>query len=146
MIARTFAWFVLVSLAFCGTLVGCGGGPDIDAEFASVSGKVKYDDGSVPQGQIRVIRFDPVADASAPKIRKAASAQISKEDGSFEMYTVRPGDGVILGKYKVVFIIQQSHEDPAPQVAAQFTSAETTPLEVDVQEDLAELEYVIQRP
>src|SRR5437762_1657992 len=97
-----------VFLNFCVTLAcllpwmaaldGCGG-----KQMYHASGKVTYKDGSVPKGILAVVTFIPTGDSSAT-VRKGASGAIGP-DGSFEMVTRMPGDGVNRGEYGVTFRI-----------------------------------------
>jgi hypothetical protein len=70
--------------------VGCGGGDAI-----SVTGAVKYADGSHIQFENGMVLFQPTAEG------RPASGSLEK-DGSFTMMTEKPGDGVAPGRYKVV--------------------------------------------
>ncbi len=71
--------------------VGCGSRQSYD-----VSGVAQYQDGSPITGAVRIVRLEPTDDTTAT-IRKAASGYLA-EDGTFEMFTRRPGDGVIPGQ------------------------------------------------
>src|ERR1700750_2390183 len=91
---------------FClGLVAGCQRGP----AMYQVSGHVHLKDGSVPKAPIALIRFEPAKDSSAA-IRKNATSQIAP-DGSFTLYTRRPGDGVHKGEYKVAFTFCKSAVD-----------------------------------
>lgn len=122
------------------TLLGCGtGGP----QMGKVSGKVTYSDGSIPKGGVAVIRFE-VASDSKPEIRKAADSDI-QADGSYDISTLRPGDGAYYGKYKVVFTILNSYRDGKSLVDAEFTTAETTPFEVVVDTSSQTQDFTIEK-
>ena len=49
------------------------------------------------------------------------------------MMTVKPGDGVIAGKYKVIFEVFKTDLGREPLVPQQYTKPETTPFEVIVE-------------
>lgn len=130
--ARRSAWrgsrfstlCIVSALALSVAASGCGeSGP----AMGRVSGKITYADGSAPQGGVAVIRFEP-AEGTTAEIRKAASNQI-ETDGSYDLFTVRPGDGVIHGKYKAVFTILESYRTGKSLVDKKYTSAATTPFE-----------------
>jgi hypothetical protein len=107
-----------------------------------VKGKVLYKDGTVPQGGVRVIRFEPASDTTAT-IRKTASGQI-QDDGSFELFTRKPGDGVFLGKYAVTFTHWRGTRDRVSLIDEKYTTAATTPYHVTVEEDVDDLKFEIE--
>ena len=90
-------WVVVLPLII--VAAGCSKGPAV----FQVRGKVMYKDGSAPRGGVRVVRFEPTRDSSAER-RRVASGQI-ETDGSFELFTRRPGDGVFPGEYNVTFTV-----------------------------------------
>lgn len=114
------------------TFVGCG---PKGRELVPVTGTVKYSDGSPPQGEVMVVRFEPLSLASggAPDpLSKAASGAI-QSDGSFKLQTINPGDGAFPGDYKVTFTIKAKYTAESPSlVAQQFTSGATSPLSATV--------------
>lgn len=118
-------------------VAGCGNGHPI----AQVRGKVVFKNGEMPKTSVRYIRFECAADTDAV-IRKGASCAID-DNGSFELYTRRPGDGVHYGKYAVTFAIQQGPMDRRPLIPAKYTNAKTTPYLVVVDKDLDNLEFEI---
>src|SRR5688500_13109993 len=93
---------LLLGVACLGVLSGCGK----SHPMAQVRGKVVFPDGKIPEAGIRMIRFECAADSDAA-LRKGATGTIN-DDGSFEVYTRRPGDGVHLGKYDVTFAFCRS--------------------------------------
>lgn len=111
--------------------------------MGNVSGKVTYADGTVPKGGVAVIRFE-VAPDSNPEIRKAADSDI-QPDGSYDITTMRPGDGAYYGKYKVVFTILNSYREGKSLVDPKFTSAETTPFECVVDSSSQTLDFTIEK-
>jgi len=126
----------LISVAV--TAAGCAGGP----ESAQVSGKVRFKDGSVPKGGVCVVQFNPASDTTA-KIRKAASGEIH-DDGSFEAFTRKPGDGVFLGKYDVTFAVWRSAMDSTSLIDDRYTKASTTPYHVTIDADVSDLMFEIE--
>lgn len=119
-------------------LLGCGGGPST----AEVSGKVQFKDGTVPQGGVCVVQFHPTVDSPA-EIRKAASGSI-ESDGTFRVYTRKPGDGIHLGKYAVTFTVWKGQMQPISLVHQKYTKVETTPYIVDIDGDRDDLLFEIE--
>jgi hypothetical protein len=127
----------LITAVYLGVIVGCGRSQPV----ARVSGKINFKDASLQNAGIRMVRLEPTADTSAT-IRKGASAPIN-EDGSFELYTRRPGDGVYLGKYAVTFAFYRGAMDQRSLIPAKYTSAASTPYHVVVDQDVDNLEFEI---
>ena len=115
-------------------LIGCGA-----KETYQVSGRVQYSDGSPITGGVRVIRLQPTEDTTA-KVRKAASADIA-QDGSFELFTRRPGDGVFAGKYTVTFSILTQPLGGKSLIPAYYSDARSTPFKVDIDGDKSDLTF-----
>jgi hypothetical protein len=123
-------------------VAGCGGGgPGV--EMISVSGTVKFKDGTVPQGERAEVNFEPVA-GGPQQLRKVAYGEI-QPDGSFEMTTVKPGDGVIAGKYKVIFVVHRTYIGQESVVPERYTKPETTPFEITVEAGMEPPAYVLER-
>jgi len=89
------------------------------------------------------VNLEPTVDSPA-EIRKAASGQISKEDGSFELYTRKPGDGVFLGEYAVVFAVWKGPMEPVSLIDEKYTNSTTTPYHVTVDQDMHELVFELE--
>jgi len=123
--------------------VGCSDGPD--AKMVSVTGTVKFADGSIPTGERAEIIFEPTA-GEPGQLRKMAFGQINPEDGRFEMTTVKPGDGVIAGKYKVIFAIHKTAIDLESLVAEKYTRPDKSPYEVTVESGVEPFEFEVERP
>jgi hypothetical protein len=117
---------------------GCGG-----REAYQISGRAQYKDGSPITGGVRVIRLEPTQDTTA-EIRKAASANIAP-DGSFELFTRRPGDGVIPGKYAVVFTVLDKPMNGKSLIPDKFTTGTTTPFELVVDENQRDLLFELEK-
>ena len=133
-------WLVLLTSCLAGT-VGCGG----RAGTAQVSGRVVYNDGTVPQGAVCVVLFQPAADSPA-EIRKAATGVI-EADGFFEAFTRKPGDGVFVGKYDVTFSIMKDGSDAnSSLIDPKYTRAATTPHHVTIEDDVTDLEFQLEPP
>lgn len=132
--SRVTAVFLLA--AACAT--GCGDG----RPMSKISGTVTFKDGNAPKAAVKVIRFEPLDDSDAV-VRKAASASIA-EDGSFELYTRKPGDGVHNGQYAVTFSVLDSPIEQNSLIKDEYTAIGTTPYTVDVQDDQTDLTYEIE--
>ncbi|MBA4107081.1 MAG: hypothetical protein C0485_15150 [Pirellula sp.] len=134
MIQRTRSLLPLLVAAACVTgIAGCGESRPV----AQVRGKVICKGGALPAAGIRMVRLQPTTDSDAV-IRKGAGGSI-KGDGSFELYTRRPGDGVHAGKYAVTFAFYKGAMDQKSLIPAKYANAATTPLHLDVKEDIDDL-------
>ncbi len=100
--------------------------------MSNVTGTVKFTDGSIPQGEVATVTFTP-APGSMAEVKKGASGQI-QPDGNFELMTNRPGDGVHYGTYKVFFTVLKSYRGGGSLIPPQYTDANQTPFEVEVNE------------
>ncbi len=128
---------IVVATLLIGSCLGCTDGKPV----AEVRGRVVCKNGELPQSSIRQIRFEPTADSRAV-VRKGASGAIN-DDGTFELYTRRPGDGVHHGEYAVTFAFYKSamnHESP---ISPELASSSTTPYRVTVNDDVDDLEFEI---
>src|SRR5262245_26144721 len=129
---------LLLLALIVGGLCGCSERPPT----AQVTGRVMYKDGSVPQSEVCVVRFEPTAESKAP-IKKAATGDIAR-DGSFEMYTRKPGDGVFLGNYSVTFSVWKDRETPESLIVEKYTKADATPYKIKVEQDVDNLVYELE--
>ena len=128
----------LTLLLLLATVAGCSSSP-----MASVSGKVSYKDGSPIEGGVKLVRFEPTDDSPA-EIRKPATG-IIQDDGTFEMFTLKPGDGVYKGKYKVVFTVMTKPMGGDWLIASEYRRADTTPYDIVVDGNMSDLSYEIQQ-
>ena len=103
---------------------GCSNGP---LELVPVSGSVKYSDGTIPEGAVRVVRFEPVADAEGTTSPRAAAGYLNA-DGSFELMTMRPRDGAVPGDYKPALLFWKSADTRETVIPPAYCKAATTPL------------------
>jgi hypothetical protein len=104
---------------------------------------VKYSDGSIPQADISTITFQPAA--MSPDT-KAASGSI-EADGSFQLHTIRHGDGAKPGDYRVTVHIMVGYPNGKLVVAKEFTDPESTPLKATVKESGEnKFDFTIERP
>lgn len=119
-----------VALMLCAAAAGCGSsGPPM----ASVSGKVTYKGQPVPKG---LVAFYP----TTPDGRNATGN--IEADGSYTIQTETPGDGAILGDYRVAItarddvILDYIPKKPIPPkrlAPAKYESPETSGLTVKVE-------------
>lgn len=96
-----------------------------------VSGTVKYDDGSlIPANQI-MLTFDPLAAPVDTKTHpRKGIGYVNVSDGTIEpITTYKYGDGVTQGKHRLLVIATDRNNQLL--VPKEYTSAHTTPLEVD---------------
>ncbi len=113
-------WSLVIVLIWC--LTGCGAG------LQPVRGTVKLADGKPAAGSQVVFE-------GGPEGKKVSARGDVREDGSFELSTYKPGDGVPTGKYKV-------QVNPPPMVNAEaayvspfnvkYSNFETSGLEFEV--------------
>ncbi len=99
-----------------------------------VTGSVKFEDGSIPKGQASgYVEFAPAGGTAASK---GATGIIDKETGEFELYTTKPGDGVLPGSYTVTLRVNSKYP-PNPDgsssvVPLEYTTSEKSPLTAEV--------------
>jgi hypothetical protein len=133
-------WPVLIVIP---VFVGCGGAP---VDLVPVSGSVRFEDGTIPTGEVADIYFEPMADGDQP-LRKAARGSIDPKDGSFQLTTVEPGDGAILGSYKVILEVHKTYLGRESLIPEQYTDPETTPFQVTVgPSGASQTEFVLPKP
>jgi hypothetical protein len=111
--------------------------------MSRVSGTVVYTDGSVPTGGLCLVRFEPT-DSSTAEIRKGATCDIGP-DGSFELFTRVPGDGVYNGDYAVTFEVKKGPMDPISYIPQKYRMASSTPYKVKVEGDKDDYKFEIER-
>ena len=107
-------------------LTGCS---NLPFELVPVSGSVKYKDGTVPEGMVRVVRFEAIADAQGNKSPRAA-ANFLEPDGTFQLMTMRPRDGAIPGDYNVVLLFWKDATTRESTIPPAYGKANTTPLPI----------------
>ena len=107
-----------------------------------VSGTVTYKDGTVPKAGVCLVRFEPTSGSTA-QIRKGATSAIA-EDGSFELWTRKPGDGVNPGEYAAVFTVCKGVMDTTPLILEKYANPNLTPYKVTVDDDKTDLKFEIE--
>lgn len=122
--------------------IGCG--PDSDGRV-SVTGSVRYDDGSPVVGEAASVVFQPDSSSSNPGVR-AASGRI-EPDGTFELMTQKQNDGAHVGDYKVLVKVWKDYasQTPAPEVPKDYRDFDTTPLQATVSQEARHFDFVIER-
>jgi hypothetical protein len=128
---------LLVAATWVAGLVGCNHGPPM----ARVRGKVHFKDGTIPKGELAIVKFNPVQDSTA-QVRKSATGTIDPNDGSFEMNTRMAGDGVHHGDYAVTFTVATS--DGRLLVAPRFARPAETPFKETINRNRSDLSYEIE--
>lgn len=126
------------TLVMCaGFVVGCS------KPTAQISGTAMFDDGSPFTGAVRKINFVPTDDSTA-EVRKAAIGEIA-EDGTFTMYTRKPGDGVFKGDYAVTFTVLKDPNYGGLLVPERYAAIDDTPLSISVTEDRDDLRFEVEK-
>lgn len=132
-LGRLPAW-AMAALVVGGPLAGCGttGLPGT----VPIRGKVIYNSQPLSQGEVRYVPVDP-------KVGRQARGRLDK-DGNFEMTTLKAGDGVLPGRYKVVIIALAPHPGEPGRTAPEPGEA-PKPAPVIVRGSLIPERYTIPR-
>ncbi len=144
--ARKSAAIAALLCAAFSSLLGCGRLPEGNAR---AGGQIKFKDGQPLTGVVGVVRFDPESLYTGGS--RGASVGSLRSDGSFRVMTRTPGDGVPIGDYRVVLVVQNEDGTPADQVHFDYKHFETTPWRANVTADGAnefefELDPADERP
>jgi hypothetical protein len=121
----------LLALLGIAALGGCGSGDPFG--YATVSGKVTYDDGSPIPAEMITLTFYPEADPlDAKTYPRSGKAYVEKQTGEFRSATtMKVGDGIVRGKHKVTVTGRGREPLPESVVPAEYANSSKTPLEVD---------------
>ena len=115
---------------------GCGG-----PNLAPVPGRVVYDDGSPVTGG--EVSLHPADDPTVP-----SPVGYVKPDGSFALFTDRPGDGVRPGRYKVA--VAPPTDDYGPKnprpIDPKFAHPDRSGFEFEVKPGDNTLDLTVTRP
>jgi hypothetical protein len=125
-------------LIVCALLTGCGKRASYQA-----SGRAQFKDGSPLTGGVRVVHFEP-ADNSPAAVRRMATGQIAT-DGTFEMFSRKPGDGVIPGIYIVTFQVQDKPMGGKLLIPEKYTQAASSPFDIHVDGDKTDLLFELEK-
>jgi hypothetical protein len=90
-----FAYSSALATIIVGSCWGCGSGSAVPPTLIPVKGKVTYKGQPVTKG---VVRFEPDGGFG-----RMATGQL-QSDGTFELSTLKPGDGVVPGVHRVTLI------------------------------------------
>jgi hypothetical protein len=111
-------------------VTGCGGsdGP----EFASVSGTVTWQGKPLSGAQV----------AFAPETGGKIAQGVTDSDGGYRLFTIKPGDGALVGKHRVTIVAREKAQvslpgyptpPAAPRIPEKYFDAQTSELTADVQ-------------
>jgi hypothetical protein len=111
--------------------VGCSKGNPYD--LVKVAGTVKYDDGSLIPADTIILKFEPeAAPIDAKTFPRKAYGRVNVADGTFDTVTTHKyGDGIVVGKHKVLIIPTTNDGKMTSLVPPEYQSTEKTPVEVD---------------
>ena len=125
---------------------GCGGEP---FSLGPVSGKVTYSDGTAIRADEVHVTFIPQDVAPVGNDHPLPGDAVLDADGSFSQATThRQGDGVIVGRHKVVvlpLVRDGFHKKPLDGFPKAYTNPDTTPLEVEVTRGKNHFELTVDR-
>ncbi len=113
-------------------MTGCSGSND-PFSYATVSGKVTYEDGSIiPANNIKV-SFVSESPPAGNKYPRPGWALVDEKTGKFGCPTSHtPFDGLVRGKHKVVITVASGPQPlPANLVPPEYADPKKTPLEAD---------------
>jgi hypothetical protein len=121
-------------------------------KLVKVSGKVRFKDGTtIPvqekeKGPPPTINYRPVGEATPGQIRKGAGAAI-QADGTFELMTFKPGDGVFPGKYTVTIQVYSKEPKPgASLVPLKYSNPRTSDLEFQIEKPTGDIVIELDKP
>jgi hypothetical protein len=125
-------YFLLILLGFAVTVSGCSGNG-----FIPAGGKVTFEDGSpVTQGGVTFSTSTFMADGKI------------QPDGTFTLTSLKPGDGLPPGSYKVT--VSSSETDAKERtiyfVDKIFSDITTTPLTAEVTSSQRTFEFKVSKP
>ncbi|MCS7306326.1 MAG: hypothetical protein NZ602_14610 [Thermoguttaceae bacterium] len=145
-------WLILLGKAswlmmgLAGFLVGCGSSEPFDT--IPVSGTLMYEDGSlIPAPQIQVIFIPQVPPVDKKTYPRPGLAYVNPKDGTFANVTShQAGDGVVVGRAKVVVKTLDERGNPTAHVPKEYQEVSTTPLEVEVSKENRQFTFKIKKP
>lgn len=108
-------------------LAGCGGGGEDPFGYVQIEGTVKYDDGTLLQGDRISVTFKPLSEPIDAKTHPPMGfAEVNVGDGSFSK--ISSGgyqNGLVPGKHKVTIDVVGG------KIPKQYSNSDLTPLEID---------------
>jgi hypothetical protein len=87
-----FSHSLALAAILLGACWGCGSGSAVPPSLIPVKGKVTYKGQPVTKG---IVRFEPDSGFG-----RMATGEL-ESDGTFELTTLKPGDGVVAGEHRV---------------------------------------------
>ena len=118
--------------------LGCGpAGPKV----YPVTGTVKYEDGSIPTGEIVEVHFTPTE--KNPKSHPATGA--ISATGKYLLSSFAAEDGAMEGEYKVTFNILKSYIGTVSNLSPEFTRADQTPYTKTVKPGRNAFDFVVKK-
>ena len=126
-----------LALACAVVVTGCGHKPPV----VHVKGKVAFKNGPMPNTPVRMILFSPSGNTAA-EVRRGASSLI-ETDGSYELWTKNPGDGINVGEYNVTFAVQKGPMDPTSLIPGKYSSLATPYKNIKVDKNTDDLNFEI---
>ncbi len=127
----------ILASSFLVALAGCQHGPPM----ARIRGKVHFKDGTIPHGELAIVKFNPTQDSKS-EFRKSATGTIDPKDGSFEMNTRKAGDGVHFGDYTVTFTV--ARKNGSLLIVPKYAQPAETPYKITVDRDRTDLDYEVE--
>jgi hypothetical protein len=124
------ARYLALAAIFVGTCWGCGSGSVVPPTLIPVKGKVTYKGQPVTKG---VVRFEPDG------FGRMATGQI-QSDGTFELTTLKPGDGVVPGEHRVT-ISEFDKSLDKNRALKKYASANISGLKAQVSADKTEFPF-----
>jgi hypothetical protein len=125
-----------ILLVVLAAAVGCSN--EMPFDVVPISGKVTYDDGALIKTGSISLTFNPIDAQAVDKMTPPGGhASVNIADGTFsDVMTRRPGDGVLVGRHKVVVASFDARADgrpvPSDAVPPRYHKLATTPLEIEV--------------
>lgn len=92
---------------------------------------------------MRTVCFQP-AEGTTAVVRKAAQGSMA-EDGTFTMYTRKPGDGVYKGKYAVTFTVLKDPNFGGLMIPEKYAAIDDTPFTIEVTADRNDLLFQLDK-
>ncbi|HZW30350.1 MAG TPA: hypothetical protein VFF52_06545, partial [Isosphaeraceae bacterium] len=109
---------------------GCGSGSAAKGSLIPVKGKVTYKGQPMTKG---MVRFEPDG------YGRMASGQL-QPDGTFELTTLKPGDGVVAGEHQV-FITDMDKKLAKDRALKKYGSRNTSGLKAEVSSERTEFTF-----
>jgi hypothetical protein len=131
---RNYRPSLLVVLSAVVILSGCNKEP---FSYVRVSGKLCYEDGSpIPGAGITLMFLSQTPPKDPKTYPRPGVVEVNKDTGEFDCVTTHKyGDGLIIGKHKVVVTNNSGAPLPASVVPTEYSDYAKTPLLVDTADE-----------